>query len=208
MVPGIEPSADALLQFRCFLYRDAQLYRLGVNFHQIPVNCPFMTRQYHPATRDGRLRADANGGVEANIYPNSFSQPAHARPDLTCNEKPQPLQGFLSRKSHSRHETELSVDNEYAQARQFYLHGLSQNERTHLHANIAKAFRSVSRIEVKLRFLVACYKTHPDYARGILQLYDEITFGQVEQCAKTLDNKHTVDRANGYEPYGLHLNSN
>ncbi|UJR19708.1 hypothetical protein I4U23_022842 [Adineta vaga] len=101
LVPGIEPSPDALLQFRCFLYRDAQLYRLGVNFHQIPVNCPFMTRQHHPLAHDGRLRCDANGGVESNIYPNSYTQPPHGRPDLTCNETPQPVQGYLARKFHS-----------------------------------------------------------------------------------------------------------
>jgi len=82
-----------------------------------------MTRQYHPLVRDGRLRCDANGGVESNMYPNSFSQPAHARPDLTCNEKPQPLQGYLARKSHSRHENDLLIDTEYAQVRQFYLYG-------------------------------------------------------------------------------------
>ena len=164
-----------------------------------------MTREYHPATRDGGLRSDANGGVEANMYPNSFSQPPHARPDLTCNEKPQPLQGYLARKSHSRHENELSVDAEYLQARQFYLHGLSAEERTHLHQNIGTAFRAVTRPEIKLRFLVACYKVHPDYARGILQFYDEISFDQVQQIAENLRDKHTVDRTNGYEAYDLHV---
>lgn len=203
MVPGIEPSPDSLLQFRCFLYRDAQLYRLGVNFHQIPVNCPFMTKHHHPLARDGKQRCDANGGVEPNYYPNSYSQPPHARPDLSSNERPQPLQGYLARKSRSLHENGLSVDNEYAQARQFYLHGLNAEERAHLHYNIAKAFRAVSRQEIKLRFLIACYKVHPDYARGILQYYDEIAFNQVEQAAQKLQDKYTVDRNQGYEPYDL-----
>jgi catalase len=36
MVPGIEDSPDALLQFRMFFYRDAQYHRIGVNLHQIP----------------------------------------------------------------------------------------------------------------------------------------------------------------------------
>ncbi|CAF0724044.1 unnamed protein product [Adineta steineri] len=203
LVPGIEPSPDALLQFRMFLYRDAQLYRLGVNLHQIPVNCPFMTRQHHPSVRDGRLRCDANGGVEPNYYPNSFSQPPHARPDLTCNEKPVPLQGHLARKSHSCHENQLPPDAEYVQARQFYLHGLNHAQRANLYHNIAKIFPAVSRLDIKLRFLVACYKVHPDYVRGILALYNEITFQQVEQAAMKLQDKHTVDRTNGYEPYDL-----
>jgi hypothetical protein len=73
----------------------------------------------------------------------------------------------------------------------------------YLHYNIAKTFRAVSRLDIKLRFLVACYKVHPDYVRGILGLYNEITFNQVEQAATKLQDKHTVDRTNGYEPYDL-----
>lgn len=36
MVPGIEDSPDALLQFRMFFYRDAQYHRIGINLHQVP----------------------------------------------------------------------------------------------------------------------------------------------------------------------------
>jgi catalase len=64
LIPGIEPTPDPLLQWRTFLYTDAQLYRLGNNYHQIPVNAPFMAEQHHPAARDGRMRVDANGGHE------------------------------------------------------------------------------------------------------------------------------------------------
>ncbi|CAF4964303.1 unnamed protein product [Rotaria sp. Silwood1] len=140
-----------------------------------------MTRQYHPLARDGRLRCDANVGVEPNIYPNSYTQLLYARPDLICNEKPQSLQGYLARKSHSRHENQLPPDAEYVQAREFYL----------------QAFRSVTRSDIKLRFLVACYKIHSEYARDIL------TFDQVEQTVRTLQDKHTVHCVNGYEPYNL-----
>ncbi|CAF3680904.1 unnamed protein product [Rotaria sp. Silwood1] len=128
---------------------------------------------------------------------NSYTQLLYTRPDLTCNEKLQPLQGYLARKSHSRHENQLPPDAEYVQAREFYLQGLNNDERTHLHYNIAKAFRSVTRSDIKLRFLVACYKIHSEYARDIL------TFDQVEQTVRTLQDKHTVDHVNGYEPYNL-----
>ena len=43
LVPGISASPDKMLQARLFNYADAQRYRLGVNYHQIPVNaarCP------------------------------------------------------------------------------------------------------------------------------------------------------------------------
>jgi catalase len=38
LVPGISVSPDKMLQARLFAYSDAQRYRLGVNYHQIPVN--------------------------------------------------------------------------------------------------------------------------------------------------------------------------
>ena len=40
LVPGIEPSADPMLQARLFSYSDSQRHRLGVNYQQIPVNQP------------------------------------------------------------------------------------------------------------------------------------------------------------------------
>jgi catalase len=39
LIPGIELSPDPLLAWRSILYQDAQMNRLGVNMHQIPVNC-------------------------------------------------------------------------------------------------------------------------------------------------------------------------
>ena len=41
LVPGIEPSPDKMLQGRMPVYNDSQRYRLGANFDQIPVNCPY-----------------------------------------------------------------------------------------------------------------------------------------------------------------------
>src|SRR5256885_1854460 len=40
VVPGISFSPDRMLQARLFAYPDAVLYRLGVNYYQIPVYAP------------------------------------------------------------------------------------------------------------------------------------------------------------------------
>lgn len=40
LVPGVEPSADPMLQARLFSYSDTHRHRLGVNYQQIPVNKP------------------------------------------------------------------------------------------------------------------------------------------------------------------------
>jgi catalase len=69
VVPGLGFSPDRMLQGRLFAYADAQRYRLGVNYHQIPVNRPHNeVRTYH---RDGAGRSDGNGGAGPNYHPNS-----------------------------------------------------------------------------------------------------------------------------------------
>ena len=70
IVDGIGYSPDKMLQGRLLSYPDAQRYRLGTNYEQIPVNrCPYMTNNYQ---RDGLMRVDGNGGSNPNYYPNSF----------------------------------------------------------------------------------------------------------------------------------------
>src|SRR5262249_34481415 len=44
VIPGVDFSPDKMLQGRVFAYADAHRYRLGVNYTQIPVNCPFAVR--------------------------------------------------------------------------------------------------------------------------------------------------------------------
>lgn len=53
LVPGIEPSEDKLLQGRLFSYSDTQRYRIGTNYLQLPINCPFA--QVNNNQRDGAM---------------------------------------------------------------------------------------------------------------------------------------------------------
>ena len=70
VVDGIGYSPDKLLQGRLLSYPDAQRYRLGVNYEQIPVNkCPFSVANYQ---RDGYMQIGDNGGANPNYRPNSF----------------------------------------------------------------------------------------------------------------------------------------
>lgn len=70
-VPGIESSADPVLQSRLFSYGDTHRHRLGVNYQQIPVNCPL--NAHNPYQRDGSMLVNGNYGAEAN-YPSSFQE--------------------------------------------------------------------------------------------------------------------------------------
>ena len=61
IVPGMGFSPDKMLQGRLFGYHDAQLYRVGTNHQQLPVNqprCPLHTHQ-----RDGAMTVQNPGGA-------------------------------------------------------------------------------------------------------------------------------------------------
>ena len=69
MVPGVEPSADPVLQSRLFSYPDTHRHRLGVNYQQIPVNQPL--RAFNPYQRDGIMAVNGNYGANPN-YPSTY----------------------------------------------------------------------------------------------------------------------------------------
>ncbi|MFD0590473.1 catalase [Paenibacillus sp. GCM10027627] len=71
LVPGIEPSEDKLLQGRLFSYPDTQRYRLGANYLNIPVNCPYAPVRNHQ--RDGAMTIKADPSP-VNYEPNSDSE--------------------------------------------------------------------------------------------------------------------------------------
>ncbi|KAL2070012.1 hypothetical protein VTL71DRAFT_14692 [Oculimacula yallundae] len=65
MVPGIEPSADPVLQSRLFSYPDAHRHRVGVNYQQLPVNAPRVPYKMANFQRDGQM-AFLNQGSRPN----------------------------------------------------------------------------------------------------------------------------------------------
>ncbi|KAL9116080.1 MAG: hypothetical protein Q9227_000449 [Pyrenula ochraceoflavens] len=76
MPPGIEPSADPVLQSRLFSYADTHRHRIGVNYQQLPVNAPrtgFKTGNFQ---RDGAM-AFYNQGSRPNYL--SSIEPIHFR---------------------------------------------------------------------------------------------------------------------------------
>ncbi|RFU27762.1 hypothetical protein B7463_g8571, partial [Scytalidium lignicola] len=74
MVPGIAPSPDPMLQARMFAYPDAQRYRLGANYTQLPSNRP-VAPVYAPYERDGMATMTNNYNGAPN-YVRSIFTPA------------------------------------------------------------------------------------------------------------------------------------
>ena len=50
-----------MLQGRLFSYGDTHRHRLGANYDQIPINCPYRTK-VNNTQRDGPMRVNKNGG--------------------------------------------------------------------------------------------------------------------------------------------------
>jgi len=63
-----------ILQGRLFSYSDTHRHRLGANYLQIPVNCPYRTRISN-YQRDGPQTFTSNQEGAPNYYPNSFNGP-------------------------------------------------------------------------------------------------------------------------------------
>ncbi|MEG1804937.1 MAG: catalase [Clostridia bacterium] len=87
VVPGIGFSPDKFLQGRLFAYGDAQRYRLGTNYNQIPVNRAHC--EVNDQHRDGAMRTDGNYGSTVAYTPNGYgmwaSQPDVMEPPLDCS---------------------------------------------------------------------------------------------------------------------------
>jgi len=77
MPPGVEPSADPVLQSRLFSYPDTHRHRVGVNYQQLPVNAPRTGFHYGNFQRDGSM-AFYNQGARSNYL--SSIDPIQFRP--------------------------------------------------------------------------------------------------------------------------------
>ncbi|EGS21238.1 uncharacterized protein CTHT_0030860 [Thermochaetoides thermophila DSM 1495] len=198
MVPGIEDSPDPLLQFRMFFYRDAQYHRLGINLHQIPVNCPFMAQSYASLNFDGPMRTDANHAGNKQYAPNSF---AHKfRPDAA--EAPYAVgDNVVSRKSHYWHE---GKKNDYDQARELWSRVMSPQARENTCKNTAKYLSCVKYDEIKKKYLAQLYNIAPDYARGVYELLPDPGF-DVDEVAKLAEGAHLWYKEKKFRPTGEKL---
>jgi catalase len=77
MPPGIEPSADPVLQSRLFSYPDTHRHRIGVNYQQLPVNSTRVPYRLANFQRDGNMAFNNQGSRPAylsSIQPIQFRE--------------------------------------------------------------------------------------------------------------------------------------
>ncbi len=141
LVPGIEPSADKLLQGRLFSYADTQRHRLGPNYLQIPVNQPKVPVNNNQ--RDGFMQSGAGHSGTVNFEPNSLGggEP-HQSGDLTFEGRP--IVG-----EHVRQK--IALNNDFQQAGGRY-RSLSRTDQDHLVDNAVDSLGH-AKLEIQKRMV-------------------------------------------------------
>jgi len=154
-VPGIGYSPDRMLQGRLFSYGDAQRYRLGVNYYQIPVNrSKVETNHFH---RDGFMRSDGNFGGSVHYNPNSYGM---WKDQNKLTEPPYDGDGPVD-----HYDFREDDDNYYEQVGKLFSI-MKDDEKQRLFGNTARNMQGTT-ILVKKRHIRHCYLADPAYGEGV-----------------------------------------
>merc|ERR1711894_100076 len=163
LVPGIEPSPDKMLQGRLFSYSDTHRHRLGANYQQIPVNCPFNTRARN-YQRDGPLTVDSNQEGAPNYFPNSFSGPQDNVKQLETSYKAN-ISGDVGRYN-------TADDDNFTQVGTYWRNVLSPQDRTNLIENMAGHLQGAQDF-LQARAVKNFGQCDPEYGRRLQEALDK-----------------------------------
>lgn len=162
MIPGVEPSPDKLLQGRLFSYSDTHRHRLGANYNQLPVNCPYRAKISN-SQRDGPQAFENQDGVP-NYFPNSFNGPL---PDLTSANSQFTVVGDVD-----RHES--GDEDNFSQATLFYRKTLKPEERKRLVENIVSNLKDAADF-IQERALKNFTKVDEDFGKLLKEGLSQLT---------------------------------
>ena len=164
VVDGIGYSPDKMLQGRLLSYPDAQRYRLGANYEQLPVNrCPYATNNYQ---RDGSMRLDGNGGGAPNYFPNSFDD---IEADQSYKEPAQTMDSLVADWFDRNGEGD---NDHYTQAGDLFRKVFTDEERTTQVNNFLGSLKNVSGPKRELilnRQLCHFFRADPELGARIAQ---------------------------------------
>ncbi|XP_052738579.1 catalase-like [Bicyclus anynana] len=147
LVPGILGAPDKTFDARRIAHRHAQVYRLGGNFKNIPVNCPFQVRT-HTYVRDGVPPVGDNERNAPNYYPNSFHGAQPYKEKYYTN--------LIDIKETNR-------PNNFVQAAEYY-NELKPEERARLIENLTASVRSALKI-IQIKVIKLLSSIHQDLGR-------------------------------------------
>lgn len=157
VVPGIELSADKLLQGRVFSYADTQRHRLGPNYLQLPVNRPAV--EVANEHRDGAMQYAPYGNGTVNYEPNTLAQgephEAEAAPTSAYH-----IEADVGR-------AKIAKTNDFAQAGERY-RSLGDTDRDHLIDNIVDDLGKAD-VEIQRRMVENLRKADAEYGAGVAE---------------------------------------
>jgi catalase len=151
LVPGVEPTADPVLQSRLFTYPDTHRHRLGVNYAQLPVNAPL----HLPANfqRDGPM-AFYNQGARPN-YQSSIQTLSYKKKTYTTAHHEQYIGAAVADLSFI---TEL----DFEQPRALWTRVFDDGAKERFVSNLSGALSQVKSEAVKARTLALFGAVSPD----------------------------------------------
>ena len=152
MVPGIEPSPDKMLQGRLFAYADAQRYRIGANYQELPVNRPLVKVSNN--NQDGAMSFDPQKG-DANYEPSNSKDPWAVAPQPAFKLSEDPVSGVTQ-------QTAISKSDDFSQAGDDW-RSYSKFDQAELIKNMANDLNQVHDHGIKVRQVSYFYKADKDY---------------------------------------------
>lgn len=150
MIPGIEPTNDKMLQGRLFSYPDTHRHRLGGNYQQIPINCPYRVRVDNNH-RDGFFSITEKTGV--NYEPSSFSD---LKEDKNSSNSSFKAEGLIGRHDYSH------PNSDYQQAGDLYSKVMNDKQRENLINNLYDSLKGAKKF-IQERQCKIFYKCNNDY---------------------------------------------
>ena len=156
-VPGIDLSPDKMLMARVFSYPDAQRYRVGTNYAQIPVNAPHAA-PLHNYSQDGAARHGFNTPKTPVYAPNSVGGPAAS--EAAAGVGSWENDGELVRTAATLH----AEDDDFGQAGTLYREVFSDEARARLLDTLEGQSRAITIDDIRERFFV--YWTNVDAGLG------------------------------------------
>ena len=171
LVKGIEPSEDRLLQGRVFSYSDTQLYRLGANHQQLPVNRPLN------GVTNFNQNGNANSGQTASDvnYEPSRIRPLEVDPGARYSETA--LSGTTQQRAIKKQEN-------FKQAGDLY-RSFSDKEQKNLISNLAADLGRVENAHTKHIMLSYFFKADKNYGERLTKAVNG-NLGKVKKLAKDL----------------------
>lgn len=156
IIPGIEFSADKLLQGRTFSYADTQRHRLGPNYLQLPINRPIV--EVNNNQRDGAMQLGEFSGP-VNYEPSSLAggSPVEAPAGTPYVYR---VEGEVTRKK-------ISKTKDFQQAGEKY-RSLSKMNQEHLIDNLITDLMQIDK-PIQQRVIENLTKADPELGKSVAE---------------------------------------